>query len=203
MVKYLGCLLDQNMSQEAIARKVLKKVNRKQKFLYRPSRYLLYQPKRMLCNTLIQSHYDFACCSWFPNLSMSLKTKLQTTQNSCIKYYLRLKDRSHIKKNEFKKINRLPVSNRIDCLAVTAYNFNNAFSPKYMDNIYSLQILPNIRARRSTDSLAVPFYNKEIVRKSISYSESKIWNDLNQDIKTSASANSFKHALRGISSNLN
>ena len=61
---------------------------------------------------------------------------------------------------------------------------------------YSLQISPNIRTRRPTDSFVVPFYKKEIARKSISYLGSKIWNDLNQDIKASPSANSFKHALK-------
>ena len=180
-----------------MARMVLKKVNRKKKFLYRQSRYLSYPLKRMLCNTLIQPHYDFAYCSWYPNLSMSLKNKLQITQNSCIRYCLGLKERSHIGKNEFEKINWLPVSNRVDqCLAVTAYNFKNALSPKYMDDIYSLRISPNIRTCRSTDSFVVPFYKKEIARKSISYLGSKIWNDLNQDIKASPSANSFKHALK-------
>ena len=87
-----------------MTRMVLKKFNGKRKSIYRQNRYLSYPLKRMLCNTLIQPHYDFACCSWNPNLSMSLKTKLQTTQNSCIRYYLGLKDRSHIGKNEFGKI---------------------------------------------------------------------------------------------------
>ena len=40
------------------------------------------------------------------------------------------------------------------------------------------------------------FIKKEIARKSISYLGSKIWDDLNQDIKASASANSFKHSLK-------
>ena len=114
-----------------MASMVLKKVNREKKFLYRQSRYLSYPLKRMLCNTLTQPHYDFACCSWYPNLSVSLKTKLQTTQNSCnscIRYCLGLKDRSHIRKNEFEKINCLQVSNRVNqCLAVTAYNFKMPF----------------------------------------------------------------------------
>ena len=161
MVEYLGCLLDENMSGEVMVRMVLKKVNGKKKFLYRQSRYLSYPLKRMLCKTLIQSHYDFACCSWYPNLSMSLKTKLQTTQKSCIRYCLGLKDMSHIGKNEFEKINWLPVSNRVDqCLAVTAYNFKNALSPEYMGDIYSLRIFPNIRTRRSTGSFIVSFYKK-------------------------------------------
>ena len=54
MVEYLGYLLDETMSGEAMARMVLKKVNGKKKFLYRQSRYVLYPLKRMLCNTLIQ-----------------------------------------------------------------------------------------------------------------------------------------------------
>ena len=143
-------------------------------FFYRHSRYLSYPLKRMFCNTLIQPHYDFACCSSYPNLSVSLpKTKLNTTQNSCIRYCLGLKVRIYIGKNKFKKINWLPVSNRINqYLAVTAYNFKNAPSPKYIGNIYSLQISPNIRTRRSTDSFVVP--KEEIARKSISYLGSKI-----------------------------
>ena len=65
-----------------------------------------------------------------------------------------------------------------------------------MDDIYSLRISPNISTLRSTDSFVVPFYKKEIARKSISYLESKIWNDLNQDIKASPGANSFNNALK-------
>ena len=63
VVEYLGCLLAENMSRELVARMVLKKVNGKKKLLYRQSRYLSYPLKRMLCDTLIQPHYDFACCS--------------------------------------------------------------------------------------------------------------------------------------------
>ena len=175
MVEYLSCLVDENMSGEAMARMVLKKINGKKKVLYRQRRYLSYPLKRMLCNTLIQPHYDFACCFCYLNLSMSLKTKLQTTHNSCIKYCLGLKDRSHIGENKFEKINWLPVSNRVDqCLAVTAYNFKNALSPKYMDEIYSLRISTNSRTHSSTDSFFPPFYKREITRKSISYLWSKI-----------------------------
>ena len=95
MIEYLGCLLDENLPGQAMARMDLKKVNRKKKYLYRQSRHLPYPLKRMLCNTLIQPHYDFLYCSWYPNLSMSLQTKLQTTQNSCIRYCLGLKYRNH------------------------------------------------------------------------------------------------------------
>ena len=78
--EYLGCLLDENMPGHFMAKFALKKINGKTKFIYMHSRYLLYPLKRMLCNSLIQTHFDFACCAWYLDLSMSLKNKLQTAE---------------------------------------------------------------------------------------------------------------------------
>ena len=55
-------------------------------------------------------HYDFLCCSWYPNLLMPLKIKLHTTKNSCIRYCLGVKYRNFIGKNELEKIKWLTVS---------------------------------------------------------------------------------------------
>ena len=75
VIEYLECLLDENMSGESMAKRLLKKINGKTNFLYRQSSYLSYPLKRTLCNSLIQPHFDFACCTWYPNLSVSLKIK--------------------------------------------------------------------------------------------------------------------------------
>ena len=100
VVEYLSCLLDENMSGEAMARMVF---NGKKKFHYRQRTNLSYPIKKMLCNTLVQPLSDFACCSWYLNMSMPLKAKLQTTQNSCIRYCFVVRDKSHFGKNEFEK----------------------------------------------------------------------------------------------------
>ena len=42
IIEYLGCLLDENMSGESMAKRALKKINGKTKFLYRQKRYLSY-----------------------------------------------------------------------------------------------------------------------------------------------------------------
>ena len=75
-----------------------------------------------------------------------------------------------------------------------------------MGDIYSLRISPKIRFVRSTDRFVVPFYKKEIARRSIPYLGSKIWNDLNQDIKdikVFPGANSFKNALKFLQISIN
>ena len=75
----------------------------------------------MLCNCLTQPHFDFACCTLQPNLSMpTYKNKLQTAQAAFIRFSLGIERRSHIGLNHCGRINWLAVSNRpVQCIAVT------------------------------------------------------------------------------------
>ena len=61
-VKYLACKLDETM-----ALSVINKINNKLKFLYRKNRFLTPTLRRLLCNALIQPHFDYACSAWYPN----------------------------------------------------------------------------------------------------------------------------------------
>ena len=103
-----------------MASKVPKKINDKLKLLYRQSRYLAPMYQRLLCNALFQPHFDYGCFSWFPLLKRNLKLKLQKAQNKCIHFCLNLPPKSHINPSQFRKINWLPVSNRVEyCIANT------------------------------------------------------------------------------------
>ena len=82
-VEYLGCQLDSKLSGEAMASKVLKKINAKLKFLYRQNRYLTPAYRRLLCNVLIQSHFDYG----FPVLKKNLKLKFHKARNKCIIHF--------------------------------------------------------------------------------------------------------------------
>ena len=68
-VTYLGCLLDETMSGESMTLKTIKKVNQKLKFLYRKNRLLTSELRRLLCNTTIQPHFDYARSAWYPKLT--------------------------------------------------------------------------------------------------------------------------------------
>ena len=80
-LEYHGCYLDSNLNGESMACRVLKKINTKLNFLSRQSKYWNYSSRRLLCNALIQPHFDYGCTSWSPLLSKTLKTKLQIAQN--------------------------------------------------------------------------------------------------------------------------
>ena len=91
-VTYLGCELDENLSGEAMALKVINKININF-FLYRKNKYLSSYLKRLLCNAIIQPHFDYAYSAWYPNLSKKFKSKLQTIQYKCIRFCLQLDSR--------------------------------------------------------------------------------------------------------------
>ena len=76
--------------------KVINKINGKLELLYRKSRSLSPELRRMLCNALIQPHFDYACPAWYPNLTEKMKKKMQVTQNKCISFCLRLDKMHHI-----------------------------------------------------------------------------------------------------------
>ena len=104
-VTYLGCILEETISGESMANKVISKVNARLKFLHRKNKYLTPNLRRLLCNALIQPHFDYACSAWYPNLSKKLKNRIQTLQNKCIRFCLQLDKMSHISEKEFETIN--------------------------------------------------------------------------------------------------
>ena len=113
-VKYLGCMLAVTMSRETMALSVINKINNKLKFLYRKNRFLTPTLRRLLCNALIQPHFNYACSAWYPNLTKKLKNRIQTSQNKCIRFCLQLDKMTHISHKEFEILNWLPVTERFN-----------------------------------------------------------------------------------------
>ena len=101
-VTYLGCVLDEQMSCEPMALKVINNMNGK--FIYRKNRYHTKELRRMFCNALIQPHFDYACPVWHPNLNEKTKKKIQM-QNKYMRFGLKLDKMHHISEEEFKSIN--------------------------------------------------------------------------------------------------
>ena len=67
-VEYRRCQLDSKLGGEALALKVLRKINDKLEFLFRESTYQISAFRILLCDTLIQAHFDCGCSSWFASL---------------------------------------------------------------------------------------------------------------------------------------
>ncbi len=147
-VTYLGCQLDEKNTGESMALQVIEKINGRLKFLWRKHKFLTPKLRRLLCNALIQPHFDFAVSAWYPNLNKKLITKLQICQNKCIRFCLYMGNRDHVGKTEFKKINWLPVQARFEqCVNVHVYKYIKNESPTYMNRIFNIAEKGKINTR--------------------------------------------------------
>ena len=196
-VTYLGCVMDETMSGEPMALKVINKINGKLKFLYRKNSFLTPGLRRMLCNALIQPHFDYACSTWYPNLNAKLKRKLQIMQNKCIRFCLKLDKMHHISEEDFKTINWLPVNQRVQqSLNVTVFKYVNKVCPYYMKKVFEYASQGRISSRNNYAKLKVPFHKTTMGQKSPSYIGPSVWNKLPSSIKRNISLNKFKYDVK-------
>ena len=72
------------MSGEPMAYKTIKKINSRLKYLFRKKHFLTPRLRWLLCNALVQPHFDYGCTAWYPNLNKKLENKIQTTQKKCV-----------------------------------------------------------------------------------------------------------------------
>ena len=169
-VTYLGCVLDERMSCEPMALKVINNIIGKLKFLYRKNRYLTKELHRILCNVLIQPHFDYGCPVWYPNLNEKIKKEIQIMQTKCIHLCLKLDKMHHISEDEFKSINWLPTSKSVDqCRNTITYNFVNNTGPYYMNEVFELAPHCSIGTRNNFSKLKNPFRKTNMGQKAISY----------------------------------
>ena len=136
-ISYLGCLLDEDLSGESMANKVLGKINGRLKFLHRKNEFLTAPLRRLLCNALVQPHFDYASSAWYPNLSKKMLKKLKVAQNKCIRFCLQTGNRKHVGYAEYERIDWLPTELRYhQSVCALVHNFFENKCPAYMSDMF-------------------------------------------------------------------
>ena len=171
---------------------VCTKVTSKLEFLYRKNRFLSKDLRRLLCNAVIQPHFEYAWAAWYANLN-KYKNKLQVLQNMC----LQLDNREHIRTEHFDKISWLPIDQRFkQCLSTSVFKFFSEMCPQYMNKIYTITNQNNTVTTNSSLKLFQLLRNKALSQKCLFYLGLFIWNGLPDDVKLSNNVNTFKHKVK-------
>ena len=156
-----------------MALKVINKINGQLKFLYKKNRFQSPELRRMLSNAFIQPHFGYACPVWYSNLTEKMKKKIQITQNKCTKLCLRLDKMHHISEEDFRLINQLPTSKRVDRYINTiTFKFVNNTCPYYLKEI----LLIVEYTRNKFAKLKIPFRKTNMGQKAISFVGPFLWN---------------------------
>ena len=136
-VTCLNCALDENLPRKTLAFKVISKINCRLRFLYRRNIFLTQSLRRLLCNALIQPHFDYACSAWYPNLYNRLKPKLQILQSKCTRLCLNLNSGAHISLTQFEKINWLSINDQFEqFMSLITFKYSSNLSPLYMNDVF-------------------------------------------------------------------
>ena len=125
------------LSGEPMAHRTIEKINSRLNHLFRQKHFLTPSLRRLFCNTLIQPHFDYVCTAWYPNLNKNLKNKIQNAQNKCVRFCLNLDKMAYISQNEFKKLNWLLISDRIEqCILSTTFKFVIDIGSNYLNEVF-------------------------------------------------------------------
>ena len=195
MLECLGCCLDASLSGESIPTKYLRKINTKLQ-----NEFLNPKFSRLLCNSLLQPHFDYACISWYPLISHKMRNKLMVTENKCIRFCLKLNSRQHKGAKEFKEINWLSTEERVEQrIATKVFNYWKGTSPLFVNELF----VPsrNTYNTRSHMTLKIPLKKSNLGQKSILFIGSFIWNKLSNNLKvlnTTTSFTSFTHDYKKL-----
>ena len=119
---------------------------------------------------MIKPFFDYACNAWYPNINKKLKVRLQAAQNKCIRFCLKLNARSSTKTKDFKKINWLPIYERVSqCSLCSIHKLFTKNYPNYFDKIYVPLETNGGHTRSSYQKLNLSNWKANIGQKALSY----------------------------------
>ena len=194
-VTYLGCILDETLYEELMDLKALNKINGKLKRFYRKHKFVTPTLRRMLCNAIVQLHFDYACSAWYPNLNENA-IQIQIVQSKCVRFCLMLDKRHQISSKGFESINWLPVNKRVyQCINAITFKSVTDACPIFLREIYESAPQSRIESRSNSANLKVPFWITNMRQNGLSYIGSSLWNNLPGSLKKTV-LNTFKHNLK-------
>jgi hypothetical protein len=198
-VKYLGSVIERNLSGKECVQAIIRKAYGRLKYLYRYKHVLSKDIRKILSLSLVQSQMDYACMAWYFQLPKAYKQKLQVVQNRMMRFILDKDHRDHIGRTEFHSINFVNVHNRVTQLSLNIVHkmfYRN--TPEYLRSFFIRSSdVHSHNTRNCQYNFKIPVSSvNSVVQKSFSYNVVKAWNALPNNIKGKPQYNCFKQATK-------
>ena len=191
--KYLGVIIDKNLSWNDHIERVRKKVIKSIYLLKRLRSFINERTALLFYRSIIQCNLDY-CSSVWSNGSKSQLDKLQFLQNRALRIVMNVEylfPTSTL--YETLKLDRLQVR-WSKLVARTMYRAVNKLCPSYLSDIFSFRETPYcIRSNQCKLRLIQPKTNYG--KRSLAYRGAKLWNDLDYLVSTPISIETFKRYL--------
>ena len=187
--KFLGLIIDENLSWKAHIHEISKKVSSGIGALKRVRPFVSMHTAIKIYKGLIEPHFDYCSAVW-DGLTQQLSEKLQ---NRAIRVITKF---SYDTRSRF-LLNLLGWDNlsvrRAKQKANLMYKCINNLAPAYLCNLFAPKT-PNYYFRNAKKKLLLPKPRTDYLKRSFSNSGALLWNNLPEEIRTSNSLSFFKRS---------
>lgn len=193
--KYLGIIIDDNLSLNDHAIYTIQKVTAKVNVLARLGNTVTSYTKSMIYKSIVAPHFEY-CSTLMINYSQNYLDVLQKLQNRSMRMILGV--------NKYTKINLMletlgwmSVWERVKYnTMIMVYKMVNNISPKYLQNKLTKSGDTHNYNTRNRSKLCINFTRTYTAEKSITYQGFKWFNDLPDQIKQELTVDRFKRSLK-------
>ena len=168
-VKYLGFLLDEQLSGVAHVGTSIKQILSRLAFLYRNGHLMNSEVRKTLYSALVQPYFDYCCSLWYTSLTQDCKRKLDVLQRKMIRFILHLDFRSHVDSAHLKRLSWLSVSDRVRHFKLrhVFYIFSKTAPDYMMENFKRVDDVHSYCTRGRDTNFYVPkIGNSEVLKRS-------------------------------------
>lgn len=176
--KSLGLIIDTKIRFKEHITYKLQRAYSSLKLIYNQRHYLDRDVKKMLCDSLVLSHFDHCDSVYGPCLDNYDIRRIQKVQNSCIRLIYGIRRRQRIS-HKLKDSSWLNMYNRRRLhMACLFFKIIKSNAPSYLHNKLTYRTdVHNINVRRK-NFLTIPRHHKEIFKRSYSYNVAACVNGL-------------------------
>ena len=193
--KHLGIVIDENLLWSNHVEHVSKKVLTGLYFLRKSNNVLPKNIQAMLYKTIVAPHFDYCNIVW-GRCNTSLCNKLQVLQNRAAKIITGTSTYS----SSTQALNELNWKNLDEKLyyneAMTMFKIINHWTPNYLCKRF---VRKETRYNmRNSNNLHLVKPNTEYKKRSFSYRGAKLWNSLDNDVKSAINVNDFRQQYLSV-----
>ena len=185
-VRYLGMNLDQHLYYKSHIESIAKKVARATEILWKLKKFLTAKTLLNLYNALIKPHLLYGLVIWGSTDPCTTQQPLQLLQNNAVRAITGISRFEHIT-SSFRRLDILKIHDlcKIE-IALNMHKFKNDKLPDTFQNYFTFPSNVHHYSTRSKFQLTfyVPKFRLVRFQKSFKYRGVKIWNSIEQDLKT-------------------
>lgn len=164
--------------------------------LKRIQRLLPFHIKLFLVKTLVFPHFNY-CCAVINDMTVALSTKLQRTQNYCIRFLFNLRRDDHVTPY-YIQCSLLKLSElRVIRILMLTHSVLKTGYPKYLAENFQFLAVEGVRNTRSGSStLRIPIHRTTAYNRSFTVTACRTWNALPASIRGIESRSRFAAELK-------